>query len=845
MRSCSKNENYAVYLENEIHEGWHIHPDLELIYVIEGELNVKLSGESSFTLGAEDVMLVNVHCRHFLQSVPAGIYCRIFFKSSWFFEGAGISSGYYRCVSCHSTEEKYERLRAYVREVLRAALQGKGPALFLNGFVSLTAGFIHENFCVSAPFGAEKGNENSIRDQMILNYLEKHYSEPVTLEALADQVHLSRTYLSRYFRRAFAMTLREYLSEIRLKYAADDVIHTKKTVLQIAVDNGFASPAALDRRFMERFGMLPSAYRKKYKSSGDKKYRSSGEKKDKSSADKKDKSSGEIKARKDGEGAETIKPSHDGKTAKMLCMDGHVSLPEPALAFLEGYLQPGEEKNMVKSSIFSGDAQCAKSWQEPWNKVINGGSLKDMLASRLQNHLLTLHNHLRFTYVRFWNIFVRHGSPEANANGVSREESDTYSYDALDSVIDFLLEHDMKPFIDLGTKVSAVRKNTADMTEKTAWEPPYPLPDIFMEELLALLVHLSGRYGTREVSLWYFELWNPWEAAQMYQSYGELFLKARAMIKSYFPGSLVGGSGMHLNENAVPDLKQWAEMEVLPDFLSFYYFPYDEQGVHMEKGSAHARDEDDFEHQLDRMSKAMARLGLGAVPMYVTEWGMSVSDRNFFNDSCLKGAYIVKSMIAAVGPASLAAYWSASDLTSDYYDFVHLLGGGQGLLTKDGIAKPAYYAFEFLGKLGQLLIGKNKNAIVTANGLNSFYILCHNHKAFNYKYGLKDESTVRIEELDDYMADQAPLKLHFHVDHINNGTYLYRKSRMTDRQGSVIYEWGQYSFMDNLRREDIQHLRTICTPQIVSRRFHVSHGCLELDVELEANEIAYIHIYPE
>ena len=237
--------------------------------------------------------------------------------------------------------------------------------------------------------------------------------------------------------------------------------------------------------------------------------------------------------------------------------------------------------------------------------------------------------------------------------------------------------------------------------------------------------------------------------------------------------------------------------------------------------------------------------GLENIPLYITEWSMSVSDRNFFNDSCLKGAYMIKNMIAAVGKAPMAAYWSASDLTSDYYDFVHLLGGGHGLLTKDGIAKPAYYAFEFLGKLGPLLIGKNENAIVTANGLDSFYIVCHNHKAFNYKYYLRDESTIPIDDLEDYLADKAPLKLHFHVDHIKNGTYLYRKSRVTADRGSVIYEWSQYGFMDNLRREDIQHLRNSCTPQIVSRRFQVGHGCLELDVELEANEIAYIHIYPE
>ena len=649
----------------------------------------------------------------------------------------------------------------------------------------------------------ESLGENSIRNHRILEYLQQHYSEPVTLEALAAHVHLSRTYLSRYFRRAFGMTLMEYLSGLRLDYAADDVLNTEKTVLQIAVEHGFASPSAFNHRFVERFGMSPSVYRKKHRKaavSGSKAVPSAG---------------------------------------------SHICLSAPSRAFLADYLRPRNDAERPEELYFTGDAHCRTAAPEPWNKMINGGTLKDMLASRLQNHLVILHNHLRFTYVRLWNIFVRPDSAAFIRLDGAAPVQDFYNYDALDSVLDFLLEHDMKPFIDLGTKVSAIRKNTTEMVETTVREPAYPPVAVFLEELRALLLHLSGRYGTEEVGLWQFELWSPWGNALLHDPYPVLFSKAYTMIKSFFPESLVGGSGMHLNSNAVPDLECWAQMEVRPDFLSFYYFPYDERGFHMEKGSGHASDSDDFKHQLGEVRQAMTELGLGNIPLYITQWSMSVSDRNFFNDSALKGAYIVKNMIAAAGQVSLAAYWNASDLTSDYYDFVHLLGGGPGLLTKDGIAKPAYYAFEFLGKLGSVLLGKNKNAIVTANGLHSFYILCHNHKAFNYKYFLRDESTVGVEELEEYVVDDRPLKLHFHVDHMSNGTYLYRKSRVTPKRGSVIYEWSQYGYMDNLRREDINHLRNICTPQMVSRRFHVSHGCLELDVTLEANEIAYIHIYPE
>ena len=29
-------------------------------------------------------------------------------------------------------------------------------------------------------------------------------------------------------------------------------------------------------------------------------------------------------------------------------------------------------------------------------------------------------------------------------------------------------------------------------------------------------------------------------------------------------------------------------------------------------------------------------------PVYVTEWNLTISDRNYINDTCFKGAYVVK-----------------------------------------------------------------------------------------------------------------------------------------------------------------------------------------------------------
>lgn len=32
-------------------------------------------------------------------------------------------------------------------------------------------------------------------------------------------------------------------------------------------------------------------------------------------------------------------------------------------------------------------------------------------------------------------------------------------------------------------------------------------------------------------------------------------------------------------------------------------------------------------------------------PVYVTEWNLTISDRNYINDTCFKGAYVVKNIL--------------------------------------------------------------------------------------------------------------------------------------------------------------------------------------------------------
>jgi len=189
----------------------------------------------------------------------------------------------------------------------------------------------------------------------------------------------------------------------------------------------------------------------------------------------------------------------------------------------------------------------------------------------------------------------------------------------------------------------------------------------------------------------------------------------------------------------IKNVIEWKEQSIQPDFLSFYLFPYvliKEKG---DKYSKRSTDKNYVENQTKIIKETLKEIKWDVKELYVTEWNNTISNRNYTNDSCYKGSYIMKNIIDNIGEADILGYWIGSDLFSQFYDSHVLLNGGAGLISKNGIKKPACYAIEFMNRMGSSIIDKGENYIITANNHNGYYIACHNYKHFNYYYYLKPE----------------------------------------------------------------------------------------------------------
>lgn len=98
----------------------------------------------------------------------------------------------------------------------------------------------------------------------IANYVQKHLTEPVNIEALSKAVFVSRTHLAVKFKKETGMTLTEYVLKEKIEEGKRLLRYTDKSLSAIAAYLGFSSQSHFSNVFRKYAGYLPSEYRLKH-----------------------------------------------------------------------------------------------------------------------------------------------------------------------------------------------------------------------------------------------------------------------------------------------------------------------------------------------------------------------------------------------------------------------------------------------------------------------------------------------------------------------------------------------------------------------------------------------------
>lgn len=255
----------------------HWHEEMEIIYVIEGNINITIQN-NEYTVHKNEIALIapeSIHSIRQHNDEPA-VYFNILFRFSM------LSGGEEAICKKKYLDPIYERkfiMPEYLDDSnpIKSELEplinnltdinwpdGNKNELLIKARL-LEIMHIIKNHCKKAQGDEKNANEVNRKIKKSLIYLETNYHENITIAQIAKVSNFSESYFSKLFRQLTGSSFTRYLKDYRLERAAQMLRNSDSRVSDVAFLVGFNNLSYFTRAFKTKYKTNPKAYKEKYK----------------------------------------------------------------------------------------------------------------------------------------------------------------------------------------------------------------------------------------------------------------------------------------------------------------------------------------------------------------------------------------------------------------------------------------------------------------------------------------------------------------------------------------------------------------------------------------------------
>lgn len=798
---------------NKLKMHWHKH--LEILLVLQGSINIRIE-DNEYLLKENDLILINVNEIHnttktnedniiLALQIDTQHYDRYFH---------GFGKRVFDCKSFMFGEEEQERfdiIRHHLAKIVWELNKRKqGHSFKIGSDLLLLAEHLLNNFHneMLAVDKVEAISKDIYRLSSIISYIDDNFDKGVTLQDVADNQSLSVYYLSHYIKKALGITFQEYLNIIRLEKAIVLLSRTDKTVTDVAFESGFSSTKSLNNIFRNVHNCTPSQFRKENKNKAKNLYK--------------------------------LSPDEEGIRSKSYLDVDRTAAFSKLFTYLNHDLSVEEKIYFNVREFINVDANNSGTHNNfYWKKLTTFGRAAEGLRQSWQKQLEELQSEIGFEYIRFHGIF----SDEMMVCNVGEDGKIIYNWSYVDELFDFFKKVNIKPFVELGFMPSEIKKSDETIFW---WRANISGPrhiSLWTDLVKEFIKHCINRYGLKEVENWYFEVWNEPDLEHVFwiggkEKYFEFYKETVLAIKSISKKLKVGGPS--ITYQSIKD-NTWFEdflvycndNKVFLDFVALHIYPEIfssmEEVEDIMNNVKETKDTSvvmlalqymkriyfDENHTLDTVNSVNEKMNhlLPYKPeVHVTEWSSSSNSRNLISDTVFVALFIIKNILKSIGQVDSLGYWTFTDIMEESKAGISHFHGGFGLINKDGIKKPSYFAYYLLSKLGERIIEQGEEYIVTKNG-ESIQILAYNFAYFDELFMNGDTSALTNIERYLVYEDKPRKEVELNIKGLS-GYYKITRYELNREYGSAFDEWVKMGVPENMTNEEIEYLKGRARPNM-------------------------------
>lgn len=266
------NASVKVYASTEYNKkaricNMHFHTEIELLYVKKGKMGC-YTDEKSYLAEAGEIIFINSRVPHYTEYLEDGTdYIMVQVVNPVMLSGGVKYLARYLAkteVACHVFEKEQAQTESFIEKIKKLSeetLSGlKANEFYILSTIYEIAGFLRRYGYLY--------DEGDFPDQKRLNeimpmidYIEEHYAENITLADVSSNVNLNRNYICRLFKKATGGTLMDYLNFVRV-CKSEKLLKEGMSVSETSDRSGFSSQSYFYKVFKKYNFLAPSQYKK-------------------------------------------------------------------------------------------------------------------------------------------------------------------------------------------------------------------------------------------------------------------------------------------------------------------------------------------------------------------------------------------------------------------------------------------------------------------------------------------------------------------------------------------------------------------------------------------------------